>query len=53
MKSFQWGSNYLTGILSVDEQHKELGFIGRITPKGTYPKLTTGSGNSRWISSTR
>jgi diguanylate cyclase (GGDEF)-like protein/hemerythrin-like metal-binding protein len=24
MKSFQWGSNYLTGILSVDEQHKEL-----------------------------
>ena len=24
MKSFQWGANYLTGILSVDEQHKEL-----------------------------
>jgi len=24
VKSFQWGSNYLTGILSVDEQHKEL-----------------------------
>jgi len=24
MKSFQWGSNYLTGILLVDEQHKEL-----------------------------
>lgn len=21
---FQWGSNYLTGILSVDEQHKVL-----------------------------
>jgi len=24
VKSFKWGSNYLTGILSVDEQHKEL-----------------------------
>lgn len=24
MKSFQWGSNYLTGILAVDEQHKVL-----------------------------
>jgi len=24
MKSFQWGANYLTGILLVDEQHKEL-----------------------------
>jgi len=24
MKSFQWGANYLTGILTVDEQHEEL-----------------------------
>jgi len=24
VKSFQWGANYLTGILLVDEQHKEL-----------------------------
>jgi len=24
MKSFEWGVNYLTGILLVDEQHKEL-----------------------------
>ena len=31
MKSFEWGSNYLTGISSVDEQHKELvGIINNI-----------------------